>query len=81
MLVTPTGGAGIVLRDCEGLLIENGDGTEAGEKRVIDTLQQGLRHWLRDKVKRSAASSAFIQRHYSFETYEQRLRELYGMQK
>ena len=81
VLATHTGGAGIVLRDCEGLLIENGDGTEAGEKRVIEMLQQGLRHWLRDNVKRSAASSAFIQRHYSFETYERRLRELYGMQK
>ena len=78
VLATHTGGAGIVLQDCAGLLIENGDGTEAGEKRVIEALRSGLQHWLGGKATRSAESSAFIQQHYSFETYERRLRELYG---
>ena len=81
VLATHTGGAGIVLQDCAGLLIENGDGTEAGEKRVIEALRSGLQHWLGGKATRSAESSAFIQQHYSFETYERRLRELYGMLK
>ena len=81
VLATHTGGAGIVLQDCAGLLIENGDGTEAGEKQVIEALRGGLQHWLGGKSVRSAESSAFIQQHYSFETYERRLRELYGVQK
>ena len=81
MIATNTGGAATILKSCEGLLIGNGDGTEDGEYRVVTNLQNSLKNWLGKDLRRDetvSASSAFVQKHYSFETYEQRLRELYG---
>ena len=81
VIATNTGGAATILKSCEGLLIGNGDGTEDGEYRVVTNLQNSLKNWLGKDLRRDetvSASSAFVQKHYSFETYEQRLRELYG---